>query len=57
MDQVISVVLRGAIQTHRSTLNVDSTLVGGRGGSIADVKNVAVLDKLFSSVFRTKKPL
>ena len=49
-------LLRGAIQTHRATFNVDSTL-GWMGVSIAGVKNVAVLDKRFSSVFRTKEPL
>ena len=48
--------MRGTIQTHCTTLNVDSTL-GGTGTYIADVKNVEVLDKLFSSVFRTNEPL
>ena len=53
-------MFRGAIKTHRVTLNVDLALGVGGGGvgvSIADVKNVAVLDKIFSSVFRTKEPL
>ena len=35
--------------------NVDSML-RGVGVSIADIKNVAILDKHFSSVFRTKEP-
>ena len=48
--------VRDAIQTHCATLNVD-VIQWGWGVSIADVKNVALLDKLFSSVFRTKEPL
>ena len=57
-------LVRDAIQTHCAMLNVDLTLgglgegVGGGGGSLnCDIKNVAVLDKLFCSVFRTKEPL
>ena len=49
----IPLSLRGVIQTYCATLNVDSTLRGVG----ADVKNVAVLHKLFFTVFRTKGPL
>ena len=53
-----SLTFRGFVQTHCATLNVNSTFGGvGRWGVIVDDENMAVLNKLFSSVFRTKEPL